>query len=197
MPDQPAMDAIDSLAGNLSLNLLALRRERSWTQRQLAERAGVPRSTVANMESGAGNPSLVNLARVAAALGLGIEELLARPRNACKLIRAAEVVVRSRSRGRVRIHKLLPERVRGLEIDRIDLAPSASMGGTPHVLGTKEYCYCLEGALQVLVSGQAFELGAGDVLAFPGDQRHSYRNPGRTPAIALSVVVPVPAGAGA
>lgn len=188
-------DSIDSLAGNLAAHLLALRRERGWSQRQLAERAEIPRSTIANMESGGGNPSLANLARAAAALGVGIEELLARPRSACTLVRADDVVVRSRSRGRVRIHKLLPERVHGLEIDRLDLVGGASMGGTPHVLGTKEYCYCLDGTLQVLVAGRAFELVAGDVLAFPGDQRHSYRNPGRSAAVALSVVVPVPAGA--
>jgi len=33
------------------------------------------------------------------------------------------------------------------------------------------------------------------VLAFPGDQRHSYRNPGSGPAASISVVVPVPVGA--
>ena len=32
-------DSIDSLAGNLAAHLLALRRERGWSQRQLAERA--------------------------------------------------------------------------------------------------------------------------------------------------------------
>ena len=187
-------ETTDNLAGNLAANLLALRRERAWTQQQLAERSGVPRSTIAGMESGAGNPSLANLARVAGSLGVGLEELLVRPRSACKLIRAKDIPLRDRSRGRVRVHKLLPERVRGLEIDRMDIDAGASLGGTPHVTGTKEYCYCLRGPLQVLVSGEAFALESGDVLAFPGDQRHSYRNPGRHEATAFSVVVPIPAG---
>jgi mannose-6-phosphate isomerase-like protein (cupin superfamily) len=82
-----------------------------------------------------------------------------------------------------------------MEIDRMDFDPGASMGGTPHVAGTKEYFYCLRGKMQVLVAGQLFELGRGDVLAFPGDQRHSYRNPGGRPAASISVVVPVPVGA--
>jgi mannose-6-phosphate isomerase-like protein (cupin superfamily) len=147
------------------------------------------------MESGAGNPSLGNLASVSAALGAGIEELLARPRTDCLLIRAADVPLRRRSRGRVIVTKVLPERIRGMEIDRMDFAPGASMGGTPHVRGTKEYFYCLAGGVQVLVSGQRFEVGTGDVLAFPGDQRHSYRNAGTVEASAVSVVVPVPVGA--
>ena len=187
MSTQPAI--------HLAANVRALRRARSWTQRQLAERAGIPRSTVASMESGAGNPSLNNLALVSAALGAGIEELLARPRTECMLIRAVDVPVRRRSRGRVIVTKVLPERIRGMEIDRMDLAPGASMAGTPHVRGTKEYFYCLAGDVQLLVSGQMFQVGTGDVLAFPGDQRHSYRNAGSVEASAVSVVVPVPVGA--
>ena len=34
----------------------------------------------------------------------------------------------------------------------------------------------------------------GDVVVFRGDQRHSYRNEGREPAIAYSVVALAPAG---
>ena len=49
------------------------------------------------------------------------------------------------------VTKILPERIRGMEIDRMAFAPGASMGGTPHVTGTKEYFYCLAGGFQVLV----------------------------------------------
>lgn len=184
-------------AAHLAENVRSLRRARSWTQQQLSERAGIPRSTVASMESGAGNPSLTNLASVSAALGAGIEELLARPRSDCLLILATDVPTKNRSRGRVVVTKILPERIRGMEIDRMAFAPGASMGGTPHVTGTKEYFYCLAGGFQVLVDGQRFEVGTGDVLAFPGDQRHSYRNPGSEDAVAVSVVVPVPVGVSA
>jgi transcriptional regulator with XRE-family HTH domain len=184
-----------SVSQNLADNILAIRRRRNWSQSQLATRAGIPRSTIANMESGDGNPSLTNLAGVSGALGVGIEELVSRPRSECSLVRAADVPVRQRSRGRVRISKLLPEKVRGLEIDGMDFDTGASMGGTPHVLGTKEYFCCLEGRMQVLVTGQAFDLAAGDVLAFPGDQRHSYRSPGHKGGKAVSIVVPVPVGA--
>jgi len=178
----------------LAENVRALRRTRSWTQQQLAQRAGIPRSTVASMESGAGNPSLTNLASVSAALGVGIEELLARPRSDCLLVRRESLPVRKRCGGRVRVTKVLPERVHGMELDRMTFDPGASLAGTPHVSGAKEYFYCLTGQVQVLVNGRMFEVGTGDVLAFPGDQPHSYRNAGSTESVAVSVVVPIPAG---
>ena len=117
----------EAVSTNLADNLVAIRGRRNWSQSQLAQRADIPRSTVANMESGSGNPSLSNLARVCAALGVGLEELVARPRSDSKLIRQADVPVRNLSHGRVRISKLLPERVRGLEIDRMDFDAGASV----------------------------------------------------------------------
>ena len=67
-------------ASHLARNLASLRHTRSLTQDALAKAAAVPRSTIANLESGAGNPSLVVLVKVAAALGVPIDELLASPR---------------------------------------------------------------------------------------------------------------------
>ena len=42
---------------------------------------------------------------------------------------------------------------------------------------------------QLVASGEEYRLAAGDVVAFRGDQRHSYVNAGARPAIAYSVVV--------
>lgn len=57
----------ERLAGNL---LRLARAERGWTQRQLAAAAGVPVSTVARVESGARQPSLVTLQRILHGAGL-------------------------------------------------------------------------------------------------------------------------------
>jgi len=176
----------------LAANVRSLRRRQNMSQEQLALRAGMPRSTVTNIESGGANPSLSNLALLSTALGVGLEEILSRPRSECQLLRGGDVPVGNRSHGAVRLRKLLPERVRGVELDRLEIDAGASMAGTPHVTGTKEYLYCLAGEVTVLVAGEAFEVGAGDVLAFPGDQAHSYRNRGRKTADAISVVVPIP-----
>ena len=181
----------DRVAENLARNLVDIRRRRSWSQARLADAAGIPRSTIANLETGAANPSLSTLASLSAALAVGIEELLARPRSACTLVRR-DNLPRER-RGGATVHHLLPERLRGLEIDRVDFEPGTSMSGTPHSPGTHEYFVCLSGEMRVLVAGESFRVGRGDLLAFPGDQPHSYRNATARRASAISVIVPVPA----
>jgi len=186
------MDDSANVSAYLADNILALRKQNGLSQARLADKAGIPRSTLTHMESGGGNPSLANLCKLAAALGVGIEELLSRPRRETSLLHAADVPVQLRAGGRVSVHKLMPDRVRGIEIDRLGLKQGASMSGKPHLTGTKEYLVGLAGKVTVSVAGQHWEVAEGDVLAFPGDQKHGYRNTGRGSAEALSIVLPLP-----
>lgn len=53
--------------------LRALREERGWTQRELAERSGVPFPTVCNHEQGRRNPSWPQAVKLAKALGVSLD----------------------------------------------------------------------------------------------------------------------------
>jgi transcriptional regulator with XRE-family HTH domain len=174
----------------LARNLHQLRKAKGLSQGALASKAGIPRSTLTHMESGEANPSLVNLLAVSQALGVNVEELLSRPRRAMEHISASDVPVQSRAAGRARIRKLLPDKVRGLHIDLLEVEAGSVMPGQPHLRGTKEYLSVLEGELTVVVGGEPVIVQKGDVLAFEGDQPHAYRNGGSRRAVAVSVVIP-------
>jgi XRE family transcriptional regulator, regulator of sulfur utilization len=176
----------DDVAANLAENVRLLRDARGLSQAQLAKAAGIPRPTWTNIESGAANPTLTVLLKVAAALHVRLEELLAAPRGTGHLYKAEELTVHRR--GKVIIRKLLPEQLRGLDIERLELPVGASMAGVPHTPGTREYLTCERGSVELSVRGRTFVLDPGDVVVFAGDQRHSYRNAGRGLAVAHSVV---------
>ena len=183
-----------STASHLARNLVSLRHTRALTQDALAKAATVPRSTIANLESGVGNPSLTVLVKVAAALGVPIDELLASPRAMVRRWRAADVVSRVRGRG-VTTRDLVPEPVPDEMMELMDFEPAAVMGGTPHLPGTREFFSCLAGRVNLMVAGERYELGEGDVLAFPGNLPHSYQNADALrPARGVSVVVLAKAG---
>ena len=193
-PAHPADTASATTASHLARNLVSLRRTRSLTQDGLAKNAGVPRSTIANLESGEGNPSLSVLVKVATALAVPIDELLASPRALVRRWPADEVVRQSKGRG-VTIRALVPEPVPDSMIEVMDFAPGAVMGGTPHLPGTREFFTCLEGRVRLLVAGEVYALETGDVLAFPGNLPHSYQNAdGVAPARGVSVVILAKAG---
>jgi transcriptional regulator with XRE-family HTH domain len=183
---------LEHVSGYLADNIITLRKRSELSQEKLAEKAGIPRSTLTHMESGGGNPSLTNLCKLAAALGVGIEELLSRPRSDSSLLKRAQVPIQKRSAGKVMVHKLMPDKVRGIEIDRMEFNSGASMAGKPHLQGTKEYLVGLAGQVTVSVAGQHWAVDEGDVLAFPGDQKHGYRSTGDGDSRALSIVLPLP-----
>jgi transcriptional regulator with XRE-family HTH domain len=183
-----AMD--DDAAANLGRNVQQLREARGLTQHQIAKQGGIPRATWANLESGAANPTLSVLVKVADVLQIRLEELIEAPRRHGRLYKAA--VLPTRKRGAVTVRKLLPETIAGLEIERMELPAGASMGGIPHTPGTREYLTCERGAIELSAGGAAWTLEPGDVVVFRGDQKHGYRNAGNTAAVAYSVIAFAP-----
>jgi transcriptional regulator with XRE-family HTH domain len=175
--DWPMSDRAAAISEHLSQNMFQLRQARNLSQSALASLSGLPRSTVTHIESGAGNPSLRSLIKVASALHVSVEELLARPRSEVH-----------------RVTQLLPDPIPGMSIERVEMEVGARLTGAPHVPNSKEYITLIAGGLEISVAGQTHRLAAGDVLAYPGDQPHRYGNAGRGRATFLSVVVVAPLG---
>jgi len=188
------MDTPDHVATHLARNLASLRHARTLTQEALARAAEVPRSTIANLESGGGNPSLTVLVKVANALDVPIDELLAAPRAKVRKWAAADITKSIKGRG-ISLRSLVPEPIPEEVPTLMDFEPEGAMRGTPHLPGTREFFTCLEGKVNLMVAGERYALEAGDVLAFPGNLAHSYQNAdGVAPARGVSVVILAKAG---
>ncbi len=175
---------------DLARNLRRLRELRSLSQEAMARLAGIPRATWTHLESGAANPTLSVLTRVAAALRVSLEELVAPPLAECRMFRSADL--KERTRGDARIRQMIPDPTPGLELERLELPARGTLVGSPHTPGTREYLTCESGSLELAVAGGTWTLAPGDLVVFRGDQRHSYRNPGRGRAIGYSVVLLAP-----
>jgi transcriptional regulator with XRE-family HTH domain len=180
------------VAVNLSENVRQLREARGLTQEQASQLSGVPRPTWATLESGSSNPTLAVLVKVASALQVSIEELIGPPRQVGRVFRRDELPARTRTG--VHVRRLLPEKLAGLEIERMELPAGGHLRGVPHTPGTREYLTCERGTVVLSAGGETFELAPGDVVVFRGDQKHAYHNPGARDAVAYSVVALAPAG---
>jgi XRE family transcriptional regulator, regulator of sulfur utilization len=177
----------EPVASHLGRNIRQLREARGLTQQQMAKLAEVPRATWANLESGAANPTLSVLHRVAEAFQVTLEELVATPRPGIAFYPRGTLP--EKLRGTAKLQKLLPDAIPGMEMDRMELPPRSTLVGVPHTPGTREYLTCERGQIVLVAAGERWELAHGDVVVFRGDQRHSYTNPGTSSAIGYSVVV--------
>jgi len=179
---------MDDASANLARSLQQLREIRGWTQQKLAQLSGVPRPTIASLESGSANPTLSVLTRLSSALGVSLDELVSPPRASARLYRAKELA--ARAKGGVTVRELVPDTIPGVTVERMHFEPGARLPGVPHTPGTREYLTCESGVIRLVASGERYELLQGDVVVFRGDQRHSYHNHGSSPAVCYSVVMP-------
>ena len=178
---------MSDVSENISKNIKQLREIRGVSQEQLAKVSGISRPTWSNLESGSANPTIHILLRVAATLQISLEELIGPPRETCQFYPADTILVQKR--GDSFIRKLLPHHLPGMDFDRMEISPGARIAGIPHKTGTKEYLTCEQGAIDLTVAGEKYQLKSGDVVVFRGDQKHSYMNHGRQAAVGFSVVI--------
>ena len=175
------------LSARLAENVKHLRESRGQTQEQMAKLAGMPRATWAHLETGAANPTLAVLDKVATALQVPLEELTGTPRTSGRLHPRASLKARKQGDGTVQ--QLLPDPIPGMVIERMEIPPRGRIPGVPHMPGTREYFTCESGEVLLTAGGEPWKVGPGDVLVFRGDQRHSYTNTGDKPAVGYSVVL--------
>ena len=186
----------------LSENIRRLRRELNYSQEQLSERSGVPRSTIASLERGEGNPTLQVLIGISHGLGVAIAQLLAQrtPRanlyakDAQSLVSYARTCSDSEGEaGIAQLLRLTPEQARYLVIEEVILEGKEKICSEPHAMGTEEYFFLVEGSCVVEVAQNSFEVAKGDLLRFDGDQPHAYCGLGvGQRARGFAVVVQIP-----
>jgi transcriptional regulator with XRE-family HTH domain len=172
----------------------AIRRERDragLSLTELAKRAGLAKSTLSQLESGSGNPSLETLWALGVALEVPVSRLIDPPRPVVRLIRAGEgPVARSGQAGYAAT--LLASCPPGARRDlyRIEADPGEAKVSEPHMPGTAEHLVISVGRALAGPSDEPVELGPGDYLSYPGDVPHLFESlePGTSGVILIEHV---------
>lgn len=174
----------------------ARRRARGFTLDELAERSGVSRRMLVNVEQGATNASIATLLRLGDALGIGLPELVAPgdDRQPLEVNRAGSRPALWTGAGGgeavLTAGATAPETV---ELWDWTLAPGDAHASEPHVAGARELLCVIEGEVVLAVAGEEAVLRVGDAASFRGDVVHGYRNEGPDRArFALTVFEPAP-----
>src|SRR5262245_291711 len=92
----PMARSVDPLLRTIGLTIRALRRERGLSQEALAALARIDRSYMSSVERGLRNLSVLNVARIAAALDVPVRDLLG-PREVVRPAASAAAPQRQRT----------------------------------------------------------------------------------------------------
>jgi transcriptional regulator with XRE-family HTH domain len=157
----------------------SLRRERErlgLSLTELARRAGVAKSTLSQLESGAGNPSIETLWALAVALDVPFSKLVDPVAAApVHVIRAGERVVIPSDRAPFActlIAACPPGARRDLHV--VTGEPGVSRTAHAHINGTTEHMLVTAGRWRAGPADAPVELALGDYARFPGDRPHIY-----------------------
>src|SRR5262244_3859332 len=156
----------------------AIRRERERvgiSLSELAKRAGIAKSTLSQLESGVGNPSVETLWALGVALGVPFSRLVDQPRPTVRVIRSGEGLVTYSERASYAATLLAscPPGARR-DIYRIQVQPGEPRRSEPHMRGTTEHVVLSTGRALVGLVGQPVELEPGDYVSYPGDAPHIF-----------------------
>jgi len=156
----------------------ALRRERRRTGLSLTEvarRAGIAKSTLSQLESGTGNPSIETLWAICVALDAPFSRLLDPPRPLIQVIRADEgpTVAAAEADYQATLLAACPPGARR-DVYRILAEPGHARASEPHMPGVVEHVVLGAGRALVGVAGEPAELGPGDYIRYPGDAPHVF-----------------------
>jgi len=193
---RPARDRIGALIEGLGPAIRRVRRERGLTQEELAGEVGASVAHLSRLESGARQPSLEGLLRVAAALGVEVGELLeaSEEPGPGTVVRGATSPVYEQAG--FSFQSLTPEAgPEGLAAMKI-IFP-ADRGETEYKEHEgEEWIYVLSGKLRLMLAGEATVLEPGDAAYFNGLLPHRWDVLGEEDAEMLAVGCRSGAGTG-
>lgn len=156
----------------------ALRRERERQGLSLSEtakRAGIGKSTLSQLESAGGNPSVETLWAIATALDVQLAQLLADDRPPLSVIRRGEAMPLPSTDADYSAALLSaspPHARRDIYLNHQE--PGTPRTAQPHPAGTIEHIIVSTGRLRLTVDGDSIEAGPGDYIRHAGDVVHLY-----------------------
>lgn len=171
--------------------LKSIRHDLGWSLDKAADRTGVSKAMLGQIERGESTPTVATLWKIATGLRVPMTALLeqARDESDILLLRDANSLrVRPSEEGMQRA-LLFPYEARfGFELYELTFAPGFESISEPHDIGVVEHVTVQHGEVELLVEEEWRPLKQGQSLRFPADRRHGYRNRTRNEAVVMDII---------
>ena len=160
----------------IAASLQRERRRAGLSLAEVARRAGIAKSTLSQLESATGNPSVETLWALSTALNVPFAQLVEPTRPKVQIIRAGEgpTVFSEHADYKATLLAASPPNSRR-DIYLIAAQPGDARESEPHMPGVVEHVVISSGRALVGVIEEPVELHPGDYVAYPGDVAHLFK----------------------
>lgn len=190
----PRKADVDDLAAAIGARVRSQRQLHDWTLDELAQRSGVSRRMLVNVEQGTTNPSIATLLRLSDSLGIGLPTLVDVATGQEMLVRRSTDMppMWTSPNGGHAVMVAGTQAPNVVELWDWTLGPGDTHTSEAHVRGTRELIAVVQGSLRLRVGDREELLKTGDSATFDADRDHSYANPStqRRTRFALTVFEP-------
>lgn len=187
---------------DIGKRLHAMRLGAGLSQRQLAERAGVPHAQISHVETNKISPSVATLRKILNGLGVGMGDFFEPERNPPKgpffgedeLIdltsKLAGVSASVAGGGKLAFRQIGDARTHNLQILHEVYEPGADTGRAFLQHASCEGGFVVEGEIEVTVGEESRILKAGESYLFDSRIPHRFRNLSKARAVVVSACTP-------
>lgn len=163
----------------MSLTLKELRREKGWSLDKAAEKTGVSKAMLGQIEREESSPTIATLWKIASGFDTSfssfIEDIHAGFNQ--PIHRGGQTQQLHPADEKIRVMPLFPfDEQFNFEIFILELLPTCEHLSPPHQPGVIEHVIVTEGTMEVLANGTWQLLNKGEGLRFDANQPHGYRN---------------------
>lgn len=159
----------------IAANLKRLREEQNLSQGQLAEKAGVSKVVVSQIEKGDANPTINTIWKMTGALGLPYTSLLDSPNPQAVHVRKQDITALTEDR--YHIFSYYPKSAeRNFELYEIEMDAGCEHPSIGHSSNSFEYILVTEGQITLRVGDRDYPLDTEDALYFDASLPHCYTN---------------------
>lgn len=173
-------------------NIQRIRKEQDLTLEALAERSGVSKAMLSQIESDKVNPTVLTIWKIARGLEVELDAILKgswEPARKFSSTRSDDVVTLDTSENGPHIKVFSPTSMaEDLEIYQLTFEANTELISGPHAPRSEEFLTVLSGSVTVDAGEKHANLSAGDFINYHSDVNHTISNPNQEEAQVHMVV---------
>lgn len=173
-------------------NIQKIRKKRNLTLGVLAEKSGVSKAMLSQIEAEKVNPTVAMVWKIAQGLGVEIQDLLSGGGEMLRkfnVIRKDSIPTLDTKNDEVHLQVLSPiSMVDDIEMYLLTFKPGGALTSSPHFPRTEEYLTIIKGEVEVTAGAHTANLHEGDFINYHCDIDHEIKNIGTEQAVIHMIV---------
>jgi XRE family transcriptional regulator, regulator of sulfur utilization len=180
---------MDEITRQLSENLKTIRKANNYSLEDVAERTGVSKSMLRQIEMGDSSASISTVWKIANGLKTSFTSLLAPQQDSVSIVGFLDREPLREEGAAYRLYPLFPfDSDRRFEVYYIEMDGGARLDSEGHAGAVEEFVFLLSGSMNIRANKLDHALDRDQAIRFKASGDHSYENAGAEQARALMII---------